>query len=73
MYSSYSDDLNLIGYQQEKTVLEGGKANYRIEIIEAASMGFTAHAIAVIDFDGDGQFNTWSINQDKELLELTSD
>ena len=49
-----SDDLTAIGYQQEKSVLEGGNANYRIEIVEAAPTGFTAHAIAVVDFDGDG-------------------
>lgn len=73
MYSSYSDDLTAIGYQQEKSVLEGGNANYRIEIIEAAPTGFTAHAIAVVDFDGDGQFNTWSMDQDKQLLEIITD
>ena len=73
MYSSYSDDLAAIGYQQETSVLEGGNANYRIEIVEAAPTGFTANAVAVVDFDGDGQFNTWSMDQDKQLIEIITD
>lgn len=73
MYSSYSDDLTAIGYEPEASVLDGGNANYRIEIIEVAQTSFIAHAVAVVDFDGDGQFNTWSMDQDKKLTEIITD
>jgi len=73
MHSSYSDNLSAIGYEPETSVLEGGNANYFIEIIEAAPTAFTAQAVALVDFDGDGQFNTWSMNQDKQLIEVIPD
>lgn len=73
MYSTYSDDLTVIGYESEVSVLDGGNANYRIEIIQAAQTTFTAQAVAVVDFDGDGQFNTWSMDQSKQLIEIIKD
>lgn len=73
MYSKYSNDLNEIGFEQEKLVSEGGKANYQIEITSAGSTTFTAKATAVVDYDGDGIYNVWEIDQDKNLKETTKD
>lgn len=52
---------------------DGGHANYRIEIIEASEKGFRATATAVVDFDGDGEYNVWEIDQDKNLRETVKD
>jgi len=74
--SRYSDDLLLIGFEHETLVTEDtekGKANFLIEISEASPTTFTATATAVVDFDGDGQFNKWQIDQDKSLIELVKD
>ena len=71
--SKYSTDLNLVGFEQEKLVTEGGTANYLIEVAEASSSGFVAKATAVVDFDGDGTFNVWEIDQDKKLTETIRD
>lgn len=71
--SKYSSDLEELGFEQEKLVTDGGTANYLIEIIESSSAGYKARATAVIDFDGDGIFNVWEIDQDKNLTEVTRD
>jgi type IV pilus assembly protein PilE len=73
MYSKYSNDFNAIDFLSEKTVKNGGTANYEYEIIEATNNSFKAKAIAVTDFDGDGVFNVWEIDQDKNLKEVVKD
>ncbi|MDR2065848.1 MAG: prepilin-type N-terminal cleavage/methylation domain-containing protein [Prevotellaceae bacterium] len=72
-YSRYSLSLEEIGFEQQPLVSDGGNANYLIEIVEASEQGFKATATAVVDFDGDGVFNVWEIDQDKKLLEKVKD
>ncbi|MDD2196879.1 MAG: prepilin-type N-terminal cleavage/methylation domain-containing protein [Bacteroidales bacterium] len=73
MYSSFSTSLNEVGFEQSKLVTDGGTANYRIDIVQAGPDFFTARATAVIDFDRDGVFNIWEIDQDKKLVEVVRD
>lgn len=72
-YSKYSSSLDELGFEQQKLVTDGGSANYRIEITEASEHGFIATATAVADFNGNGIYNVWQINQDKELKEVAKD
>ncbi|MCI5719716.1 MAG: prepilin-type N-terminal cleavage/methylation domain-containing protein [Bacteroidales bacterium] len=72
-HSRYSSDLDELGFEQAKLVTEEGNANYRIEIVEATETGFKAQAVSVVDFDKDGEFNTWEIDQDKQLIEVVKD
>lgn len=71
--SKYSTDFNEIDYEHVKMVSEGGSGNYKVEILEATNNSFKATATAVTDFDGDGIFNVWEIDQDQKLKEVTKD
>lgn len=72
-YGKYSANFDEIGFIHEKTVNEGGQAVYQIEIIEASTNSFRARAVALTDFDGDGNFNTWEIDHQKILKETVKD
>ena len=63
MYSKFTNDINELDFIPPKTVKDGGTANYRYEIIEATDVDFKARAEAVTDFDGDGIFNVWEIDE----------
>lgn len=74
-HSKYASDLAAIGFEQEKLVTEAsmGKSKYRIEIVEAGITNYLARATAVVDFDGDGQFNVWEIDHEGNLREVVTD
>lgn len=72
-YSRYSDSLDELGFEQAALVTEGGTANYLIEITSASAQEFRATATAVVDFDGDGTYNVWEMNEKKELKEIVKD
>lgn len=73
LHSKYSDSFEELGFEHQPLVADGGSANYRIEIAEATPNTFVARATAVVDFDGDGVFNVWEINQEKKLIEVIKD
>jgi type IV pilus assembly protein PilE len=73
MYSKYSLDFNTIDFEAPVTVANNGNANYAYQIIEASNTGFIARATAITDFDGDGIFNVWEINQLDQLKEVVKD
>ena len=70
---TYSKEPGDIGFEQEKLELEGGKAQYRIEIIEAGKSNFKARATAINDFDGDGVYNVWEIDKEGIPIEVVKD
>lgn len=72
-HDAYTTDLALIGYEQNPTVEEGGTARYTLSIEHAEGNQMTAIATAIVDFDKDGSFNVWEVNQDGIITERTPD
>ena len=72
--SKYTTDMSALGFIQQPLVnQENGKANYQIAITEATPTTFVATATAVTDFDGDGVFDTWQIDQNQNITETVQD
>lgn len=59
----YSQSLPDIGFEQEKLTSEGGQAHYKIEILSADEKTFSSQATSIVDFDGDGVFNVWTVDE----------
>lgn len=73
LHSTYSANLEEIGFEQEKLTKDGGNANYVLEIVEATGSGFKAKATSIVDFDNDGIFNVWEIDENKKMVEAIKD
>lgn len=73
MYSKYSSDLSSIDFEAPKTVQQEGTANYTYEITQATNGNFVARATAITDFDSDGIFNVWEINNNGVPKEVVKD
>lgn len=69
----YSAELNAIGFEQVKLIDNGGEARYKIEIVKADVQGFVGRAVAVVDFDKDGTFNTWEVDQSGQIKQVVAD
>lgn len=72
-YSKYTQDFEELGFEQALTIDKGGQAVYKIEIIESSMNSFKVNATSLQDFDGDGNYNTWQIDQDRMLKEIVKD
>lgn len=72
-YSSFSDDLMKIDFEQSKSIDGTDENNYSIEMVSATNTTFLARATANKDFDQDGILNVWEINQDGQLTETVKD
>lgn len=73
MYSKYSSDFNELDFETPKTVKESGSANYVYEIIQANNTDFKVRATAITDFNGDGIYNVWEIDQNGNPTQVTKD
>ncbi|WP_062053706.1 prepilin-type N-terminal cleavage/methylation domain-containing protein [Aquimarina longa] len=71
--SKYSLDFTALNFEAPKTVKNGGTANYSYEILEASVSSFKARATAVVDFDGDGVFNVWEIDENGSPKQIIKD
>ncbi|WP_378185615.1 prepilin-type N-terminal cleavage/methylation domain-containing protein [Aquimarina sp. W85] len=73
LHSKYSNSLTEIDYEAPRTVKDGGTANYTYQIIEASISNFKVRAVAIVDFDGDGIFNIWEIDESGDPKQIVKD
>ncbi len=73
MYSKFTTELNELDYEAPKTIKDNGTGNYTYEILDASNSNFKARATAITDFDGDGIFNVWEIDETGTPKQLVKD
>ena len=73
MYSKYSNAFDELDFETPKTVKENGSANYSYEITQVSNTEFKARATAITDFNGDGIFNVWEIDQNGNPTQVAKD
>jgi type IV pilus assembly protein PilE len=72
-YDRFGTGLGEIGFEQTPLISQGGQARYVVEIVSADEKAFVAKATSVIDFDNDGQFNVWTVDQTGVIKESVPD
>lgn len=72
-HDRYAKELTEIGYSQVVLVTDGGEARYRIDIINANELKYEVHAVSVVDFDKDGVYNTWKVDETGKITEVIPD
>ncbi len=72
-YHRYSENLNEIGFEQNKMISEGGRARYVIEIEQADEKGFVAIATSEIDFSNNDRYNVWEVTEDGIIRQRVPD
>ncbi|WP_281336237.1 type IV pilin protein [Flavobacterium eburneipallidum] len=73
MYSKYSSNFSEIDFEAPKTVKESGSANYSYEIVQSSNTEFKIKATALTDFNGNGVFNVWEIDQNGVPKQIIQD
>ena len=71
--SSYSLDFQEIDFIAPTPAEQGGTALYKYNMISADDLSFKVQAEAVKDFDGDGVYNLWEIDQNGNPKEVIKD
>jgi type IV pilus assembly protein PilE len=72
-HDHFTAALNEIGFDQEKLVSQGGQARYKIEVTSADEKCFAAEATSTVDFNGNGTYNVWTVDETGAIKEKVPD
>ena len=72
-HDRYAVGLSEIGFEQEKLISLSGQARYKIEIVSADEKTFGAKATSIVDFNGNGVFNVWIVDESGAVRETVPD
>jgi len=70
---TYADRLASLGFEPSTLITDGGNARYRIAIDESGRSGYRATATSVVDYDNDGTFNVWAVDETGTIEQVTPD
>lgn len=70
---TYSNNFAAIGFEQEQLMTEGGNARYVIKIEQVSATAYTATATSIIDFNGNGVFNVWQVDESGVIEQVVAD
>ena len=73
LHAKYTADIVSLDFEAPKTINENGSANYTYELLNANNAAFKARATAITDFDGDGVFNVWEIDENGTPKQIVKD
>ncbi len=73
MFSKFTSNINELDFEAPLSVKNNGTANYQYQLIDATNATFKARAEAVTDFDGDGVFNVWEIDEKGTPKQIVKD
>ena len=62
-----------MGFEQEKLVSQGGQARYKIDLLLADDKTFSAMATSTVDFNGNGVYNVWVVDETGSIREKVPD
>ena len=70
----YATTLEELGFEQDALITtDGGNAKYQIELTNVTATSFIVKATAVVDFDRDGVYNVWEVDNNKKIVERIKD
>ena len=72
-YDVYAEELSRTGFEQTALITEGGTARYVISVENTDPNAFTLLATSVVDFDKDGTYNVWQVDESGRITERTPD
>jgi len=72
-HDHYSTALSDLGFEQDKLITQGGQARYKIDVTAADETTFVALATSTVDFNGNGKFNVWIVDQTGGIKEKIAD
>ena len=72
-YDVYAENLQSIGFEQVGLVTDGGTARYVLAVEAADPANYVVTATSVVDFDKDGVFNVWQVDQTGRIAERLPD
>lgn len=69
----YAASLSELEYEQDKLIAEGGRSRYIAKIEKADAVTFIATATSVVDYDKDGTFSVWQIDEKGTVTNIVKD
>ncbi|MBI1806242.1 MAG: prepilin-type N-terminal cleavage/methylation domain-containing protein [Ignavibacteria bacterium] len=72
-HDHYTTALSEIGFEQEKLISQGGQARYKIEVASAEEKSFVATATSTVDFNSNGAYNVWTVDETGAIKEKVPD